>query len=319
MAARDTPQRGGRIARNTAIFSIATGLSRIAGLVREIVASSYFGTCGAVLGVHDRLPDPEPGPQPVRRRRAERRVRARLHRAARAGPQREAFRLASTLFVPHRRRARDDQRRVRPRRRRTSCRCSPAASSPPSSTTSPSGLAQVLFPIVLLLGVNGLLVGILNAYDHFTIPALAPLVWNVVIIVLLVASAAAVRRRRRSSTPTRSASSLGTVVQLAMAIPVLRRAGLQITPTFDLRDPRVKRVLALMLPVTLEPGPHQLQPADQLGARRRWSPTRRRARSTPPSASTCCPRACSASPWRPCCSPRSAASPSAATPTACAA
>ena len=36
-----------RIARNTAIFSVATGLSRIAGLVREIVAASYFGTRGA--------------------------------------------------------------------------------------------------------------------------------------------------------------------------------------------------------------------------------------------------------------------------------
>jgi putative peptidoglycan lipid II flippase len=35
-----------RLARNTAIFSIATGLSRIAGLGREVIASSYFGTSG---------------------------------------------------------------------------------------------------------------------------------------------------------------------------------------------------------------------------------------------------------------------------------
>ena len=35
-----------RIAFNTVIFSIATGLSRVAGLVREVVASSYFGTSG---------------------------------------------------------------------------------------------------------------------------------------------------------------------------------------------------------------------------------------------------------------------------------
>ena len=35
------------------------------------------------------------------------------------------------------------------------------------------GLSQVLFPIVVLLGLNGLVVGILNAYDHFTIPAIA--------------------------------------------------------------------------------------------------------------------------------------------------
>src|SRR5215212_10012287 len=36
-----------RIARNTVIFSVATGLSRIAWLAREIVASSYFATSGA--------------------------------------------------------------------------------------------------------------------------------------------------------------------------------------------------------------------------------------------------------------------------------
>ena len=36
-----------RIAVNTLIFSIGTGFSRIAGLVREILASSYFATSGA--------------------------------------------------------------------------------------------------------------------------------------------------------------------------------------------------------------------------------------------------------------------------------
>ena len=46
--AAPAPKTTGRaVARNTAIFSIATGLSRIAGLVREIVASSYFATSGA--------------------------------------------------------------------------------------------------------------------------------------------------------------------------------------------------------------------------------------------------------------------------------
>ncbi|HEY8303840.1 MAG TPA: lipid II flippase MurJ, partial [Solirubrobacteraceae bacterium] len=36
----------GRVARNTAIFSLATGLSRVLGLAREIVAASFFGTRG---------------------------------------------------------------------------------------------------------------------------------------------------------------------------------------------------------------------------------------------------------------------------------
>ena len=43
-----------------------------------------------------------------------------------------------------------------------------------------------MFPLVVLLGLNGLVVGILNAHEHFAIPAIAPLVWNLVIIAALV-------------------------------------------------------------------------------------------------------------------------------------
>src|SRR5438876_902258 len=34
------------------------------------------------------------------------------------------------------------------------------------------GLSRVLFPTVALLGVTGIIVGVLNSYDHFTVPAL---------------------------------------------------------------------------------------------------------------------------------------------------
>ena len=113
-----------------------------------------------------------------------------------------------------------------------------------------TGLTQVMFPIVVLLGINGLLVGILNAYDHFTIPALSPVVWNVVIIAFLVGA-----RDWFSEEDELYAYAIGvvvgTVVQLLMAIPVLRRLGFKIEWHFDLRDPRLKRVLVLMLPVTI--------------------------------------------------------------------
>ena len=44
----------------------------------------------------------------------------------------------------------------------------------PSATILTVGLSRVLFPVVLLLSLTGLLVGILQSYDRFTIPALAP-------------------------------------------------------------------------------------------------------------------------------------------------
>ncbi len=115
------------------------------------------------------------------------------------------------------------------------------------------GLSQVLFPIVLLLGVNGLVVGILNAYGHFAVPAIAPLVWNVVIIVALVAL-----RPLFDGDDQLYAYALGvlvgTVVQLLMALPLLGRLGFRFTRDVSLRDPRVKRVFVLMLPVTISLG-----------------------------------------------------------------
>ena len=48
------------------------------------------------------------------------------------------------------------------------------------------GLSRVLFPIVVLLGLSGIVVGILNSYDEFAIPALTPVVWNLAIIAGLV-------------------------------------------------------------------------------------------------------------------------------------
>src|SRR5687768_15916967 len=48
-------------------------------------------------------------------------------------------------------------------------------------------LAQLMFPIVLLLALSGLVVGMLNSFEHFSVPALAPVAWNLVIVGSLVA------------------------------------------------------------------------------------------------------------------------------------
>ena len=48
------------------------------------------------------------------------------------------------------------------------------------------GLSRVLFPIVVLLGLSGIVVGILNTYEEFAVPALTPVLWNLAIIAALV-------------------------------------------------------------------------------------------------------------------------------------
>ena len=52
-------------------------------------------------------------------------------------------------------------------------------------------LSRLLFPILLMLGVSGLVVGVLNSYDRFAMFAIAPFFWNVAIIAVLVGLAPA--------------------------------------------------------------------------------------------------------------------------------
>jgi putative peptidoglycan lipid II flippase len=246
------PRRTGRgMARNTAIFSILTGFSRIAGLVREIVASSYFATSAAFSAFTIAFQVPNV----VRSLFADAALSAAFvpvftelleHKR-----RQEAFRLASTLLLLI----------VTVLGAITVLFVAAAGIVVPlfvGDSLAPVedltvGLSRVLFPVVLILGVNGLLVGILNAYDHFTIPALSPLVWNAVIIAFLVASHQLLDGDDQLYGYAVGVLA-GTVVQLAMAAPVLRRLGFRFTFAGALGqfgDRRVRRVLALMLPVTI--------------------------------------------------------------------
>src|SRR3954453_6464564 len=250
--ARAAPRASAGIARNTAIFSILTGLSRIAGLIREVVASSFFGTSGAFSAftlafqipnlVRSLFADAALSAAfvPVFTELLEKNRRADAYRLASAFVViiTAALTLLTVLFTF-----------VAP----VVMPLLTGSDFGPFLDHLTVGLAQVLFPIVLMLGLNGLFVGILNAHDHFTIPALAPLVWNFVIIGVLV-----VLKPHFHGPDQMYAYAIGvlagTVVQLAMCLPVLRRLGFVFEMRVDFRDPRVRQVLALMLPITLSLG-----------------------------------------------------------------
>jgi putative peptidoglycan lipid II flippase len=112
------------------------------------------------------------------------------------------------------------------------------------------GLSQVLFPVVLLLGLNALLVGILQSYDHFTIPAISPAAWNVVIIAILVALHGQFHGGNQLYAYA-IAVLAATGVQFAMALGALRRIDFRLKFSVDWHDPRIRQVFALMLPITI--------------------------------------------------------------------
>ncbi len=240
-----------RLALNTAIFAVATALSRIAGLGREVVQAGYFNTSGpgSAFTIASQVPN----------------LFSNLFSQAalgaafvpiftellQAGKKREAFRLASSLFWLI----------LTALGALTLIYMAIAGVITPlftgtlshSNTVLTAGLSRVLFPVVLLLSLTGLLVGILQSYDEFSIPALAPALWNVVIVVLMVV----LHGHFHGANAVYSyaiAWLVATVVQFVLIAWALRTIDFRLAFAFDWRDPRIREVMILFLPVTLSIG-----------------------------------------------------------------
>jgi putative peptidoglycan lipid II flippase len=176
--ATDAPERPGharRVARNTAFFSFATGLSRLMGLAREVVAARYFGVTAAMSAFTIAFQVPNL----VRALFADSALQGAFvpvfSELLEKGERKEAFRVASSLFF-------------------LICLVLAAITAlfilfaePVMSVIAPGfdddpaladltvHLARLMFPIVMLLALSGLVVGMLNSFEHFAVPALAPI------------------------------------------------------------------------------------------------------------------------------------------------
>jgi putative peptidoglycan lipid II flippase len=240
-----------RLALSTAIFALATALSRIAGLGREIVQASFFGITAAASAFTVASQVPNLFSNLFSQAALSAAFVPVFTELLHQGRKQEAFRLASSLFwlilvvlgaltlvwmgvadfiMPLF-----------------------TGTLSPSATSLTAGLSRVLFPVVLLLSVTGLLVGILQSYDEFTIPAIAPAVWNVVIVIGLVLLHTQYHGQNAIYAYA-IAWLVATVVQMLMISWALRKIEFRFSFHLDWHDSRVRQVLILFLPVAMSIG-----------------------------------------------------------------
>jgi putative peptidoglycan lipid II flippase len=246
-AGEGAPAHRRRLARSTAIFALATAGSRILGLVREIVARRYFGVEGSInaFTVAFQIPNL---------------VRALVADAA-----------LSSAFVPVFSELLEKGQRAKAWRVASSVffllflalsaltalfiLLAPWVMRPFGYEDSQQdlvvGLSRVLFPIVALLGASGVIVGILNSYERFTVPALSPIFWNLAIIVALVAGVPQAGSDSAKLYVYAGGVLAGTVIQVLLPVPWLMRLDGSLRVALDWRDPAIRRVFTLMLPVAL--------------------------------------------------------------------
>jgi putative peptidoglycan lipid II flippase len=243
--------RPGRIARSTAFFSVATAASRIAGLVREIVAASYYGIYGPMSAFTIAFQVPnlvralfadaalQPAFVPIFTEQLEKKN------------YREAFRLASTLLLLV----------TLVLGAITALFVLVAPVLMPLFAPGFEGeileltvtLSQVLFPILILLGVSGVVVGILNSYDRFGAFAISPFFWNLTIIAVTIFLTPLFHGQNRIYAYA-IGILIGTLVQLLIPVFDLRNTPFKFEWSFEWRNRDVRRVLLLMLPVTISLG-----------------------------------------------------------------
>ncbi len=177
----------GRVARNTAIFSVATAVSRVAGLIREIVAADLYGTTPFASGFTLAFQIPNLVANLFANAALSAAFVPVFTDLLSQGKRRQAFELASSLLwimlialsaitaffillagviMP--------------------LFLAPSLAGVQGITVL---LSQILFPVVLLLGLTSLFIGILQSFESFTMAAIAPAVWNVVIIALTLVPA----------------------------------------------------------------------------------------------------------------------------------
>ena len=106
-------------------------------------------------------------------------------------------------------------------------------------------LTRVMFPYLLLVGLGAFAMGVLNSQGRFFAAALGPAMLNVGMIAAVLALA------HHVDPPVLSLALgvlLGGVGQLLIQAPDLKRIGLLVGPSRDLRHPALIRIARLLLP-----------------------------------------------------------------------
>jgi putative peptidoglycan lipid II flippase len=113
----------------------------------------------------------------------------------------------------------------------------------PETTEQTVRLTRIMLLSPVLIGLGAVVSGILNSYERFAVPALAPLAYNLVIILAAIFLA-----------PVMGVEGLavgvvgGSLAHLAIQLPQLRHVGQRYDLSIGLRHPGVRKVVWLMGP-----------------------------------------------------------------------
>jgi putative peptidoglycan lipid II flippase len=115
----------------------------------------------------------------------------------------------------------------------------------PDKFAALGSMLRITFPYLMFISLTGVAGGILNSYDRFAVPAFTPLLLNTTLIAAALFAAPAFDQ------PTLALAwgvFFAGVVQLTFQLPFLQRMHMLPMPVVDWHHPGVRKILGLMAP-----------------------------------------------------------------------
>jgi len=116
----------------------------------------------------------------------------------------------------------------------------------PQQISLTSLLTRILFLSPILLGLSSIFSGVLQYFNKFLVYSLAPVLYNLGIIMGIIFLAPA-----SGILGVTLGVILGAFLHMVIQIPSAINSGFWYKPTFNLKDPKIKKVFSLMIPRTL--------------------------------------------------------------------
>ena len=112
-------------------------------------------------------------------------------------------------------------------------------------------LLRFFVPQIIFYGLSAIFGGLLNSHRHFTAPAFAPIVNNVVVIgtVVVFHFLPGPRDNYLHLVVLAVGTTIGVLAQALVQIPALVRIGVRYTPVMDFKHPAIRKIGRLAVPL----------------------------------------------------------------------
>jgi putative peptidoglycan lipid II flippase len=231
--------------RSTLSFSAGTFVSRVLGLVREVVFASVFGANAATdaFWVAFRIPNFMrrlfaegsfstafvPALTEMKEKGTPEELRMMISRVAGTlGAVLLVISALGVLFAPQ-----------------VTSLFAPGSHDEPAKFQLTSDLLRITFPFLLFISLTAMAGAVLNTFHRFAVPAVVPVIMNLCMI------AAALWWAPYFHVPITAmawAVLISGVLQLVVQLPALHKLGLLSWPRWGWQAPEVKKVMKLMVP-----------------------------------------------------------------------